>query len=337
MGPRPYFFLASVYTASAVKPSKKEPLHILLASPRGFCAGVDRAIEVVEEALNTLGPPIYVRHEIVHNKYVVEGLRKKGVVFVDDVDEIPEGAVVIYSAHGVSKAVRAATKARNHRVIDATCPLVTKVHLEAARLDQEGYDILLIGHAGHVEVEGTLGQLPPGRITLVQNPEEAERVEVRNPEKVAFITQTTLSLDETEEVVSVLRRRFPNLRGPARDDICYATQNRQNAVKALLGRIDLLLVIGSKNSSNSNRLVDVARARGVEAHLIDDPGEIDPTWLEGVRVVGLTAGASAPEMLVERTIERLLAERGGEVEPFVLKEEKVDFPLPKELAAVTVG
>ena len=239
---------------------KQSGLKILLAAPRGFCAGVDRAIETVERALAIFGAPIYVRHEIVHNKHVVARLREKGVVFVEKIEEIPDRAVAIFSAHGVSKAVRAAAAARPIRVIDATCPLVTKVHLEVHRLDREGYEILLIGHAGHPEVEGTMGQLPPGRIRLIRTPEEAERVQVSSPDRVAYVTQTTLSLDETEEVVDILRRRFPALLAPGKEDICYATQNRQNTVKALLDQVDLFLVIGSKNSSNSNRLVEVARS-----------------------------------------------------------------------------
>jgi 4-hydroxy-3-methylbut-2-enyl diphosphate reductase len=306
-------------------------LKILLAAPRGFCAGVERAIEIVERSLEIFGAPIYVRHEIVHNKHVVDRLRRMGVVFVDEVEEIPDGAVAIFSAHGVAKSVRAQAAARPIRVIDATCPLVTKVHLEVHRLDREGHDILLIGHAGHIEVEGTMGQLPPGRIRLVQTPQEAEAIEARDPEKVAYVTQTTLSLDETDGVVQVLRRRFPSLRGPARDDICYATQNRQNTVKALIDKIDVLLVIGSKNSSNSNRLVEVARSHGVPAHLFDEPEEMEPAWFEGVRTVGLTAGASAPEELVQATIRHLLDRFGGTVEDFVLKQENIQFPVPSDL------
>jgi len=309
----------------------KTGLKILLAAPRGFCAGVDRAIEIVERALAIFGAPIYVRHEIVHNKHVVDRLRRKGVVFVETVEEIPDDAVAIFSAHGVSKRVRAAAASRPIRLIDATCPLVTKVHLEVHRLDKEGYDILLIGHAGHPEVEGTTGQLPPGRIRLIRTPEEAEQVEVQSPGRVACVTQTTLSLDETEEVMAILRRRFPALRTPSKEDICYATQNRQNTVKALLDQVDLFLVIGSKNSSNSNRLVEVARLHGVPGYLIDEPGEIDPAWLENVHTVGLTAGASAPEDLVQASVTYLLDGYGGTVESFVLKEEKVDFPIPKEL------
>ncbi len=307
----------------------KQGLKIYLASPRGFCAGVDRAIEIVLQALEAFGPPIYVRHEIVHNKHVVDRLREKGVVFVESMDEIPAGSVAIFSAHGVSKEVRAQAAERPLRIIDATCPLVTKVHLEVHRLDQEGFEILLIGHAGHVEVQGTMGQLPPGRIRLVQNPGEAERIEVSDPERVAYVTQTTLSLDETEGIVKVLRQRFPRLRSPAKDDICYATQNRQNTIKGMIDKIDLMLVIGSKNSSNSNRLVEVARSHGVKGYLIDEPSEVDPAWFEGVQAVGLTAGASAPEDLVQATLQHLLDRFGGTVESYVFKEERVNFPVPK--------
>jgi len=306
-------------------------LRILLASPRGFCAGVDRALEIVQRALEMFGPPVYVRHEIVHNKHVVARLKGQGVVFVEELSEVPDGAVTIFSAHGVSKAVREEAAQRPLHMIDATCPLVTKVHLEVHRLARQGYEILLIGHDGHPEVQGTMGQLPGGKIHLVKSPEEAERIQVSDPDKVAYVTQTTLSLDETEETVSVLRRRFPSLRGPARDDICYATQNRQNTVKALLKQIDILLVIGSKNSSNSNRLVEVARSHGVPGYLFDEPSEMEPKWFDGVKTVGLTAGASAPEDLVQATVDYLLQQYGGTAELFMFTEEKVDFPLPREL------
>lgn len=312
-------------------------LRILLAAPRGFCAGVDRAIEIVEKAIEIFGEPIYVKHEIVHNKHVVDRLRRKGVVFVEEVSEIPDHATAIFSAHGVSKEVRAEAAARPLRVIDATCPLVTKVHLEVHRLDKLNYDILLIGHAGHVEVIGTMGQLPPGRIRLVQTPEEAENMEVADPTRVAYVTQTTLSLDETESIVSVLRRRFPSMTSPSRDDICYATQNRQNAVKAMIPLVDLLLVIGSRNSSNSNRLVDVARSHGVKAFLFDQPDEMDEAWFENVKTVGLTAGASAPEDLVQATVNTLISRYGGKAEPFLIKEEHVVFGLPKELVGVAAA
>lgn len=309
-----------------------EGLRILLAAPRGFCAGVDRAIEIVEKAIEIFGAPIYVKHEIVHNKHVVNDLKAKGTIFVEDVREIPDGAVAIFSAHGVSKAVRAEAASRPLRVIDATCPLVTKVHLEVHRLDKEGYEIILIGHAGHVEVEGTMGQLPPGRIRLVQTEAEAEAIEVRDPDKLAYCTQTTLSLDETAGIVEVLRRRFPAIKVPAKDDICYATQNRQNAIKAMLPQIDLLLVIGSRNSSNSNRLVEVARNLGKPAYLFDQPEEMQESWFQGVKTVGLTAGASAPESIVKATVDELIRRYGGRAEPFVIKEEHVTFSLPRELS-----
>ncbi len=308
-----------------------EGLRILLAAPRGFCAGVDRAIEIVEKAIEIFGAPIYVKHEIVHNKHVVNELKAKGTIFVEEVSEIPDGAVAIFSAHGVSKEVRAEAAARPLRVIDATCPLVTKVHLEVHRLDRDGYEIILIGHAGHVEVEGTMGQLPPGRIQLVQTEEEAAVLEVRDPQKVAYCTQTTLSLDETAGIVAALQRRFPEIKVPAKDDICYATQNRQNAIKAMMPEIDLLLVIGSRNSSNSNRLVEVARNLGKPAYLFDQPSEMQPEWFEGVRTVGLTAGASAPESIVKATVDELITRYGGKAEPFIIKEEHVTFSLPKEL------
>jgi 4-hydroxy-3-methylbut-2-enyl diphosphate reductase len=312
-------------------PMSEDGLRILLAAPRGFCAGVDRAIEIVERALEIFGAPIHVRHEIVHNKHVVDRLRRMGVVFVDEIEEVPDDAVVVFSAHGVAKRVRAAAGERPMQVIDATCPLVTKVHLEVHRLHREGLEIVLIGHQGHIEVEGTMGQLPEGSIRLVQTPEEAEAIEVRNPERVAYVTQTTLSLDETDEIVRVLKKRFPRLRAPKKEDICYATQNRQNTVKAMIDQIDLLLVIGSKNSSNSNRLAEVARSHGVPAHLFDGPEEMQTEWFEGVKTVGLTAGASAPENLVQATVSHLLRTHGGTVEDFVLKEERVEFPLPREL------
>jgi 4-hydroxy-3-methylbut-2-en-1-yl diphosphate reductase len=310
---------------------QKEGLRILLGAPRGFCAGVDRAIDIVEKALEIFGAPIYVRHEIVHNKHVVQRLQDRGVRFVEDVSEAPDGAVLIFSAHGVSKAVRQEAARRPIRLIDATCPLVTKVHLEVHRLEKKGYEVLLIGHFGHVEVQGTMGQLPAGKIRLVQTPEDAETVTVTDPDKVAYVTQTTLSLDETESIVEVLKRRFPNLKAPAKNDICYATQNRQNTIKSMIREIDLLLVIGSKNSSNSNRLVEVGRLHGVGGYLIDHPEEMQPEWFEGVRAVGLTAGASAPEDLVQATVDYLLKEYGGKVESFVYKEEKVSFPMPKDL------
>ncbi|RMH58173.1 MAG: 4-hydroxy-3-methylbut-2-enyl diphosphate reductase [Candidatus Hydrogenedentota bacterium] len=313
----------------------KRTLKVYVSAPRGFCAGVDRAIDVVEKCLELFPPPIYVRHEIVHNRFVVERLRRKGVVFVENLDDVPDGAVLIFSAHGVSRAVREEAKSRPLRLIDATCPLVTKVHLEVHRLAKEGYDIILIGHAGHVEVEGTMGQLPPGGITLVQKPADVERLEVAHPEKIAYVTQTTLSIDETSEVVAALKKRFPAITGPHKNDICYATQNRQNAVKALLGKIDLLLVIGSQNSSNSNRLVEVARAAGVSAYLFDHPDEMKAEWFENVESVGLTAGASAPEDIVEATKAELAERFDARFEEFRYTEESIEFNLPKELAHIS--
>ena len=315
---------------------KNNKLKIFLAAPRGFCAGVERALEIVDGALGIFGTPIYVRHEIVHNKHVVNRLKSKGVCFVEDVSEVPDNSVVIFSAHGVSKKVRVDADARNIKVIDATCPLVTKVHMEVHRLNRKGYKIILIGHAGHIEVEGTMGQLPPGEIILVRNTEEVQNIQVDDPDKVAYVTQTTLSIDETADIVQSLLKRFPNLRTPPKEDICYATQNRQNTIKALVGSIDLLIVIGSKNSSNSNRLVEVARSHGLAGYLIDEPDELKEEWFKGVEKIGLTAGASAPEDLVQTTLEYLLEKYGGEVIPFIHKKETVDFPLPRELKTLKV-
>jgi 4-hydroxy-3-methylbut-2-enyl diphosphate reductase len=305
-------------------------MRVLLAAPRGFCAGVDRAIEIVELALEVYGRPVYVRHEIVHNRHVVERLRSMGAVFVDEVAEIPEGAVVVYSAHGVSPRVREEAAARRLRPIDATCPLVTKVHLEARRHAAAGREILLIGHAGHVEVEGTMGEAPL-RMTLVESVADAGRVEVKDPERVAFLTQTTLSVDDTRAIVDVLRRRFPSIQGPPQEDICYATQNRQNAVKGLAPRLDLLLVVGAPNSSNSQRLVEVARAAGVKASLVEEAADIDPKWLEGAGTVGVTAGASAPEDLVKSIVARLRELGGGEPEEVPTVIEDIKFALPPEV------
>ena len=307
-------------------------MRILLASPRGFCAGVDRAIEIVEQALERFGPPVYVRHEIVHNRHVVEGLRAKGAVFIEDPAEAPEGALLIYSAHGVSPAVREAADAQQLRTIDATCPLVTKVHVEAQRFDREDVEIALIGHAGHVEVEGTMGHAPE-RIRLVESVEDAEALEVRDPSRLAVLTQTTLSVDDTKQILAVLTRRFPEIRLPRKDDICYATQNRQNAVKDLAAQAELVLVVGAPESSNSNRLVELARTCGAAAHLVQDATEIDPAWLDGVACVGVTAGASAPEVLVQEVVERLseLAPGPSEVVAPPLVDEGVVFQLPSAL------
>jgi 4-hydroxy-3-methylbut-2-enyl diphosphate reductase len=303
---------------------------VLLASPRGYCAGVERAVDTVERALKLYGQPVYVRKQIVHNSHVVRELEERGAVFVDSVDDVPEGATVVFSAHGISPAVRDAAAARKLVSIDATCPLVAKVHAQARRYADGGYTIVLIGHAGHEEVEGTLGEAPKATI-LVESVEDAERLELREDARVAYITQTTLSVDETREIIEVLRARFPQLEGPAREDICYATSNRQWAVKELLDEVSLLLVVGSHNSSNSVRLVEVARAAGVEAHLVDDAAEIDATWLDDVDVVGVTSGASAPEHLVDGVCD-WFRERGvAEIEPYKLVDEGVEFRLPIEL------
>jgi 4-hydroxy-3-methylbut-2-enyl diphosphate reductase len=313
-----------------------KPHRLLLAKPRGFCAGVERAIDVVEMALQLYGPPVYVRKEIVHNKYVIEDLGAKGAVFVEELDEVPEGAVTIFSAHGVSPEVRTRAAARRLRVIDATCPLVTKVHLEAVRFAREGRSIILVGHAGHDEVIGTMGEVPE-RIQLVGSVEEAERVQVADPERVAVATQTTLGVDDAQEVVDVLRRRFPKLVTAASGDICYATQNRQTAVKLLAKQAELVLVLGSANSSNSRRLREVAEGAGARAHLIDDASQIDPAWLEGVRCVAITAGASAPEHLVQGVVAYFRALGVEQIDEVEATEEKVTFTLPPELAADSAG
>jgi 4-hydroxy-3-methylbut-2-enyl diphosphate reductase len=305
-------------------------MKVLLARPRGFCAGVVRAVDIVDIALKRFSAPVYVRKEIVHNRAVVDDFKSRGVIFIDDLDEAPEGSVVVYSAHGVSPAVRARAAARRLRVLDATCPLVTKVHLEVHRFLREGYALVLIGHRAHEEVEGTLGEAP-GQIHLVETVADVGLVAYPPQAKIMILTQTTLSLDETREVIGALKARFPNAVTPPKDDICYATQNRQDAVKKLTAQgIDLLLVVGSKNSSNSQRLVDVARQSGFRAQLIDRAQEIDPLWLEGVKSVGVTAGASAPEHLVQGVLE-FLAGRGGHVEEVVVREEDTHFSLPKEL------
>jgi 4-hydroxy-3-methylbut-2-enyl diphosphate reductase len=303
---------------------------LLLAKPRGFCAGVDRAIDVVNLALELYPGPVYVRKEIVHNVHVVNVLRAKGAVFVDELDEVPDGATVIFSAHGVSPEVRAGATARGLKVIDATCPLVTKVHHEAIRFAREGRPIVLVGHEGHDEVVGTMGHAPE-HIHLIGSAEEAETLEVSDPDRVAVITQTTLSLDDTSTVVDVLRRRFPDIEAPTRDDICYATQNRQLAVKAMARRAPAILVIGSKNSSNSNRLAEVAQAAGARAYLIDDISQIDPTWLDGVESLGITAGASAPEYLVDEVVQFFRAQGVTDIEEIEAVTEEVSFALPPEL------
>jgi len=304
---------------------------ILLAAPRGFCAGVVRAIEIVDLALDCFEGPVYVRREIVHNRHVVRDFEARGVRFVQELGEVPDGATAVFSAHGVSPQVRADAAARKLRVIDATCPLVTKVHLEAVRFAKMGYEILLVGHAGHEEVEGTMGEAA-SQIQLVSSVADAESVEVRDPERVAFITQTTLSMEDTRPIVEALKRRFPRVHVPTKDDICYATQNRQVAVRALAKRATLILVVGSRNSSNSNRLVEEAVLAGARAYLVDDVSEIDPAWLEGVETIGITSGASAPEFLVNEIVRVLRAGRRVEVEEVLTVEEDVHFPLPPEVA-----
>ena len=300
---------------------------VLLAAPRGYCAGVERAVDAVERALAKHGSPVYVRKQIVHNLHVVRDLESKGAIFVDEETEVPAGAVVVLSAHGVAPQVYANSAARDLEVIDATCPLVTKVHVEARRFAKDGRTIVLIGHAGHEEVEGTSGQAPE-RTILVQSPAEARTVEVPDPENLRYLTQTTLSVDETNEIVGILQERFPAIEGPPRDDICYATQNRQDAVKVVAPQADVILVIGSKNSSNSNRLAELSAELGTPAHLVDDETSVDPAWLDGAATVGLTSGASAPEWLVHRMLD-WLAERGFDrVEEVTLTEERVRFSLP---------
>ena len=305
-------------------------MDVLLANPRGFCAGVERAIEIVERALALYGAPIYVRHEVVHNKFVVEDLRAKGAVFVEELDEVPDGATVIFSAHGVSKAVREEAARRRLRVFDATCPLVTKVHSEVLRMRDAGREIAMIGHRGHPEVEGTMGQAAGG-IYLVENVDDVARLRVQNEDRLAYVTQTTLSVDDARVIVHALEARFPQITGPRKDDICYATQNRQDAVKQMAGRCDLVIVVGSPNSSNSNRLREVAMNRGVEAYLVDGAGEIRAEWLAGRRQVGVTAGASAPEVLVQQVIRRLEALGAGKVLQLEGNAEHVVFSLPREL------
>src|SRR6202047_3051060 len=304
---------------------------IILLRPRGFCAGVVRAIDVVKIVLNLYGAPVYVRKEIVHNRHVVDELRQAGAIFVDELSEVPEGARVIFSAHGVSPAIREEAKSRNLQVIDATCPLVTKVHLEAVRFARQGYTIILIGHAGHDEVIGTLGEAPESTM-LVSSVEDVDKLHVRDPAKIAYLTQTTLSLDETRDIVERLKERFPALKGPKTQDICYATENRQLGVKAVVPLTDVLLVVGSQNSSNSRRLVEVCENEGVPDYLVDDSGEVNPSWLEGIHTVAVTAGASAPENLVQELMQALQTKFGfGTMEEMELKEEDVRFHLPSDL------
>jgi 4-hydroxy-3-methylbut-2-enyl diphosphate reductase len=306
------------------------PDKLLLAAPRGYCAGVDRAVQTVERALELYGPPVYVRKEIVHNKHVVEQLRERGAIFVEEEDQVPEGKTVVFSAHGVAPSVHAGAAARGLKTIDATCPLVTKVHVEAKKFASQGYTIVLIGHEGHEEVEGTMGEAPD-HIVLIETEDDVDRLEVDDPDKIAYISQTTLSVDETTAIINKLRERFPNIIGPRTDDICYATTNRQMAVRQMAAHCDLVLVIGSANSSNSNRLVEVARDHGAESHLIDNESQVREEWLVGKRVVGITSGASAPEELVKRLVN-WFRERGTEqVEEFDVIQEDVRFMLPKEI------
>ncbi|MPS28835.1 4-hydroxy-3-methylbut-2-enyl diphosphate reductase [Pigmentiphaga sp.] len=307
------------------------PMEVVLAQPRGFCAGVDRAIEIVERALQIYGAPIYVRHEIVHNRYVVEDLRAKGAVFIQELDEAPVGATVVFSAHGVSKAVRGEAEQRGLRVYDATCPLVTKVHVEVAKMRAAGNEIVMIGHKGHPEVEGTLGQSEAG-MYLVETVEDVAALVVADPERLAYVTQTTLSVDDAAQVAAALKGRFPNISEPKKSDICYATQNRQDAVKVMAPECDLVLVVGSVNSSNSNRLREVAERKGVSAYLIDGAADIDPAWLEGRRRVGVTAGASAPDVLVQQVIARLKELGAASVRTLAGAEEGIAFPLPRGLS-----
>jgi 4-hydroxy-3-methylbut-2-en-1-yl diphosphate reductase len=306
------------------------PEKLLLAAPRGYCAGVDRAVQTVERALELYGPPVYVRKEIVHNKHVVEQLRERGAIFVDQESEVPEGQTVVFSAHGVSPAVHASAEARSLKTIDATCPLVTKVHVEAKKFAAEGYTIVLIGHAGHEEVEGTMGEAPD-HIVLIETEADVDALEVPDPDRVAFISQTTLSVDETRAIITRLREKFPNITGPRTDDICYATTNRQAAVRQMAGQCDLVLVIGSRNSSNSNRLVEVARDHGAESHLIDNESQVEEEWLDGKRVVGISSGASAPEELVQRLVDFFRLRGTEDVAEFEVVQEDVRFMLPKEI------
>jgi len=307
-------------------------MDILLANPRGFCAGVDRAIAIVEQALSRFGPPIYVRHEVVHNRFVVDDLQRKGAVFVEALDEIPDGATVIFSAHGVPRSVRVAAEARGLNVFDATCPLVTKVHVEIAKMHDQGREIVMIGHAGHPEVEGTMGQCDGG-VYLVESVADVEALDVRDPSLLAYVTQTTLSVDDAAGIVAALKARFPDIVGPKKDDICYATQNRQDAVKFMSPRVDVVIVVGSPNSSNSNRLREVAANRGVPSYMVDNATELLPEWVEGRQRVGVSAGASAPELLVAQVIERLRALGAASVAELSGVVERTVFPMPKGLGA----
>jgi 4-hydroxy-3-methylbut-2-en-1-yl diphosphate reductase len=308
---------------------------VIVAAPRGFCAGVVRAVETVERALSMYGPPVYVRHQIVHNSHVVRDLERRGAVFVDSAEEVPEGAVLVLAAHGVAPTVYSKADSRSLQTIDATCPLVTKVHGEARRFADEGYRVILIGHAGHDEVVGTMGQAPEATV-LIETAQQARALELREAERIAYVTQTTLSVDETAEIIAVLRARFPSIVGPRKEDICYATTNRQNAVKNLLGQVDLVLVVGSRESSNSNRLVETARAAGVAAHLVEDTNQLEERWFDGLEAAGITAGASTPEQLVQGVLAWFRARRVTDIRSSSASDEDVSFKLPRELVAPSV-
>jgi 4-hydroxy-3-methylbut-2-enyl diphosphate reductase len=319
------------------KTTQHKDLKIKLANPRGFCAGVDRAIEIVNRALELFGAPIYVRHEVVHNKFVVDDLRNRGAIFVDELDEVPDDTIVIFSAHGVSLAVQEEAKQRGLKVFDATCPLVTKVHLEVAKSSQGGHECILIGHKGHPEVEGTMGQYDltkGGNIYLVEDSQQVASLQINNPDVLSYVTQTTLSVDDTAQVIDALRQKYPNIQGPRKNDICYATQNRQDAVKQLAAECDLMLVVGSPNSSNSNRLSELARRMGTESYLIDSAKDIDSEWLNGKNSIGITAGASAPEILVKQVIDGLCELGASAPEEMLGREETITFSLPRELKLV---
>ncbi len=308
-------------------------LNIMLANPRGFCAGVDRAISIVERALELFSPPIYVRHEVVHNRYVVQNLKDRGAVFVEELDQVPDDSIVIFSAHGVSQAVRAEAKRRGLKVFDATCPLVTKVHLQVTRASRKGIECILIGHEGHPEVEGTMGQYSnsDGGVYLVESPEDVAALEVKNPDNLCFVTQTTLSVDDTMDVIEALQAKFPSIEGPRKDDICYATQNRQDAVRKMASDVDLLIVVGSKNSSNSNRLRELAQKAGTQAYLVDNKDDVDAAWFDGVAKVAVTAGASAPEVLVQQVVEAIAQRAPSVITEVEGRKEDVVFAVPAEL------
>jgi 4-hydroxy-3-methylbut-2-enyl diphosphate reductase len=315
-----------------VDPTRPE-LNILLANPRGFCAGVDRAISIVERALELFEPPIYVRHEVVHNRYVVDNLKERGALFVDELEQVPDNSIVIFSAHGVSQAVRKEAKARGLKVFDATCPLVTKVHLQVTRASRKAIECILIGHAGHPEVEGTMGQYdnPEGGVYLIESPEDVANLEVNDPENLCFVTQTTLSVDDTLDIIAALQKRFPSIEGPRKDDICYATQNRQDAVRSLSSEVDLLIVVGSKNSSNSNRLRELAEKTGTQAYLVDTAADVELSWFNGVTKVAVTAGASAPEILVQQVVDAITAIAPSVVTEREGRKEDTVFAVPAEL------